>query len=202
MFASVSPVAERLGMSSDDSTSSSLLRRAIAREPDAWQRLLTYIRRWCATGAPGGNPGPRRTGCVAGGLRSSLSSLAKFRADRPGTTYRAWMRGIARHKLHDYLQRRGEPAPAAPMPRSGSSRSPHRRMSSSSPRSGRCCCRISACLEPGPASVRGSDLAGVLAGGRRDHSPARSPRRWGSPPTPSARPSHACSDASRRRWAS
>ena len=38
------------------------------------------------------------------------SSLAKFRADRPGTTFRAWMRGIARHKLLHHVRDRGEPA--------------------------------------------------------------------------------------------
>lgn len=38
------------------------------------------------------------------------SSLAKFDADRPGTTFRAWMRAIAHHKLIHHVRRRGEPA--------------------------------------------------------------------------------------------
>ena len=40
----------------------------------------------------------------------SAVMLMVGRADRPDTTFRAWMRGIARHKLHDYLKHRGEPA--------------------------------------------------------------------------------------------
>jgi RNA polymerase sigma-70 factor (ECF subfamily) len=31
------------------------------------------------------------------------TSLPKFRADHPGTTFRAWMRGIARNKLSNHL---------------------------------------------------------------------------------------------------
>ena len=38
------------------------------------------------------------------------SSLATFQSDRAGTTFRAWMRGIARHKLWHHARRLSEPA--------------------------------------------------------------------------------------------
>ena len=97
-------------MKSNDSTSSSLLRRAIAREPDAWERIVTVysplVRHWC-----------RQAGVQAHDIQdvsqevfaTVSSNLGRFQSDRPGTTFRAWMRGIARHKLQHYFQDRGEP---------------------------------------------------------------------------------------------
>ena len=98
-------------MSDNDPTSTSLLRRAVAREPDAWERIVTIyaplVRHWC-----------RQAGVLDHDIQdvsqdvfaAVSASLATFRADRAGTTFRAWMRGIARHKLLHYFQDRGEPA--------------------------------------------------------------------------------------------
>jgi RNA polymerase sigma-70 factor (ECF subfamily) len=98
-------------MSAGDPTSWSLLRRAVAREPGAWERLLTLysplVRHWCRQAKIPDHDVPD----VAQEVFAAVSAnLAKFRADRPGTSFRAWMRGIARHKLQHYLDRRGEPA--------------------------------------------------------------------------------------------
>jgi RNA polymerase sigma-70 factor, ECF subfamily len=38
------------------------------------------------------------------------SNLETFRADRPDTTFRAWMRGIARHKLQHFFHDCGQAA--------------------------------------------------------------------------------------------
>jgi RNA polymerase sigma-70 factor, ECF subfamily len=98
-------------MSDNDPTSTSLLRRALAREPDAWERIVTIyaplVRHWC-----------RQAGVsdhdiqdVSQDVFAAVSaSLATFRADRAGATFRAWMRGIARHKLLHHFQNRGQPA--------------------------------------------------------------------------------------------
>lgn len=98
-------------MSDHDPTSTSLLRRAVAREPDAWERIVTIyaplVRHWC-----------RQAGIsdhdiqdVSQDVFAAVSaSLAAYRADRPGATFRAWMRGIARHKLLHHFHDRGEPA--------------------------------------------------------------------------------------------
>jgi len=98
-------------MNANDPTSSSLLRRAVAREPEAWERIVTLysplVRHWC-----------RQAGVsdhdiqdVSQEVFAAVSSnLGRFQSDRPGTTFRAWMRGIARHKLQHYFQDRVEPA--------------------------------------------------------------------------------------------
>jgi RNA polymerase sigma-70 factor (ECF subfamily) len=102
---------ERVAMSAGDPTSSSLLRCALAREPGAWERLVALyspvVSHWCRqAGIP-----DHDIQDVAQEVFAAVSmNLAKFRADRPGTTFRAWMRGIARHKLRHYLDDRGEPA--------------------------------------------------------------------------------------------
>jgi hypothetical protein len=44
-------LAENVALNAADSTSSSLLRRALAREPDAWERLVSLysplVHHWC-----------------------------------------------------------------------------------------------------------------------------------------------------------
>src|SRR4051794_34873254 len=102
---------ERISMNANDPTSTSLLRRAVAREPDAWERIVTIysplVRHWCRQA---GIPDHDIQDVAQDVFAAVSASLATFRADRPGTTFRAWMRGIARHKLQHYFQDRGEPA--------------------------------------------------------------------------------------------
>ncbi len=43
-------------------------------------------------------------------LAAISSSLGQFRPDQPGTSFRGWMRGIARHKLVDYSRLREQRA--------------------------------------------------------------------------------------------
>ena len=98
-------------MSQDGSTSTSLLQHALAREPDAWARLVTLysplVRHWCRQAGVGDQDIPDVSQEVFAAVSSSLGT---FRADRPGTTFRAWMRGVARHKLQEQIRHRGEPA--------------------------------------------------------------------------------------------
>jgi RNA polymerase sigma-70 factor, ECF subfamily len=94
-----------------DLTSSSLLCRAVAREPDAWQRLIALysplVHHWCRQS---GVPRYEIPDVSQEVFAAVASSLPTFRADRPGTTFRAWMRGIARHKLWHRARQRYEPA--------------------------------------------------------------------------------------------
>jgi RNA polymerase sigma-70 factor, ECF subfamily len=96
-------------LNSGDPTSSSLLRRAAAHEPAAWQRLVTLyaplVRHWCWQSGIPEHEIPDLSQEVFAVVASSLS---KFQADRPGTRFRAWLRGIARHKLQEHARRRGE----------------------------------------------------------------------------------------------
>jgi RNA polymerase sigma-70 factor, ECF subfamily len=98
-------------MNRDGSTSTSLLQRALAREPDAWERLVTLysplVRHWCRQAGVA----HQDIGDVSQDVFAAVSSsLGSFRADRPGTTFRAWMRGVARNKLLEHVRHRGEPA--------------------------------------------------------------------------------------------
>ena len=98
-------------MSANDPTSTSLLHRAVAREADAWDRIVTLysplVRHWCHQAGIPDHDVPDVSQEVFAVVSSNLET---FRADRAGTTFRAWMRGIAQHKLQHYFQDRGEPA--------------------------------------------------------------------------------------------
>jgi RNA polymerase sigma-70 factor, ECF subfamily len=102
---------EQISMSANDPTSTSLLRRAVACESDAWERIVAIysplVRHWCRQA---GIPDQDIQDVSQEVFAAISSNLGKFQADRPDTTFRAWMRGIARHKLQHYFQDRGEPA--------------------------------------------------------------------------------------------
>ena len=98
-------------MNPADPTSSSLLRRALAREPEAWERLVSLysplVHHWCRQAGIAEHEVADVTQEV---FAAVASSLGQFRPDQPGTTFRGWMRGITRHKLLDHARDRGEPA--------------------------------------------------------------------------------------------
>lgn len=98
-------------MSPGDPTSISLLRRAADRDPEAWRRLVVLysplIQHWCRQA---GIPQHEIADVSQEVFAVLASSLSRFRPDQPGTSFRAWMRGIARHKLQHHVRRRGSPA--------------------------------------------------------------------------------------------
>ena len=98
-------------MNPADPTSSSLLRRAIAREPDAWERLVTLysplVHHWCRQWGIAQHEVADVTQEV---FAAVASSLGQFRPNQPGSTFRSWMRGITRHKLMNHARGRGEAA--------------------------------------------------------------------------------------------
>jgi RNA polymerase sigma-70 factor (ECF subfamily) len=100
--------------SSSTSTHRSLLQRARARDPAAWERMLALY-------------GPLVLGwCRGWGLREEdaadvfqevfqavAAHLAGFHRDRPGDTFRGWLRTITRNKVTDHhRQQQREPAAA------------------------------------------------------------------------------------------
>ena len=152
-------------------TSLTLLDRARANEADAWARLvLLYaplVRHWCLAG---GLQPTDVDDVVQEVCRVAFSGLAGFRRDRPGDTFRGWLRTITRTALALHyrklarvpvagggsaafarLQEVADPAPDLPDDDpSDEVRGLHRRA-----------------LEHGPRRVRGSHLADVLAHRRR-----------------------------------
>jgi RNA polymerase sigma-70 factor (ECF subfamily) len=95
-----------LGSLASGPTSSSLLERVRAREPEAWQRLVDLygplVYRWC-----------RQSGLQAADaadvaqevFRIVASKLGEFHHDRPGDRFRAWLQAITRNKLREHFRR-------------------------------------------------------------------------------------------------
>lgn len=94
-------------------TSLSLLARARANDQDAWERLTSLYRPlvalWC-----------RRDRCPAEEVEDvvqevfagAAAGLAAFRRDRPGDSFRGWLRGITRNQVQLYFRRnQGRPRP-------------------------------------------------------------------------------------------
>lgn len=88
-------------------TSLTLLDRARANEADAWARLVTLytplVRHWCLAG---GLQPTDVDDVVQDVCRAALSGLANFRRDRPGDTFRGWLRSITRTALALHFRRR------------------------------------------------------------------------------------------------
>jgi RNA polymerase sigma-70 factor (ECF subfamily) len=93
--------------SPDRPTSLSLLERARRQDGEAWRRLLylytplvtAWCARWHVRGQDAEDVGQDVFQAVAAGLDT-------FRRDRPGDTFRGWLRGITRNKLLDHLRGR------------------------------------------------------------------------------------------------
>ncbi len=98
-------------MNFDDPSTCLLLRHAAADEPDAWTRMLALysplVRFWCRRASV---PDHAIQDVLQEVFVAVYSNLKKFQVDPRGTTLRAWMRGITRHKIQHYFHDRGESA--------------------------------------------------------------------------------------------
>lgn len=99
-------------MNRNDPTSPSLLLRVRANDEEAWRRVVSlysplvahWFVRWKAR--------PEDVPDLMQEVFAAVSAgLATYRPERPGATFRGWLRAIARNKLHD-LARRQQPATA------------------------------------------------------------------------------------------
>lgn len=88
------------------STSSSLLRRALARDADAWCRLSAIyaplVYRWARQGHLQSQDA---ADVVQEVFRNVASHLADFHRDRPGDSFRGWLFSITRNKVRDHYRR-------------------------------------------------------------------------------------------------
>lgn len=95
----------------EKSTSLSLLERVRGQDQEAWQRLIhlygPLVARWCSLRCVR----PQDAEDVQQEVFQAVAtSLHKFRLDRPGDTFRGWLRGITKNKLLDHHRRRhGQP---------------------------------------------------------------------------------------------
>jgi RNA polymerase sigma-70 factor (ECF subfamily) len=91
----------------------SLLERIRANEPAAWQRLVALYQRlvqfWCSRGGLGGADAED---VVQEVFAAAAAGLAGFRRDRPGDTFRGWLRGITRNHVLLHFRRNARQTPA------------------------------------------------------------------------------------------
>jgi RNA polymerase sigma-70 factor (ECF subfamily) len=87
-------------------TSLTLLERLLDNDPEAWRtmvRLYTpLLCHWCARG---GVRGADAEDVVQEVFHAAASSLDRFRRERPGDSFRAWLRGITRNMLLVHFRR-------------------------------------------------------------------------------------------------
>src|SRR5262249_4860642 len=88
-------------------TSLTLLQRAQAHQPAAWERLVDLyaplVLHWGPRAGPGG---AAARGRLPERLRAGAAPLAESPRDRPGDTFRGWLRTITRNKVLDHFRRR------------------------------------------------------------------------------------------------
>jgi RNA polymerase sigma-70 factor (ECF subfamily) len=97
-----------------EATSTSLLQRARAQDPEAWRRLVKLygplVFRWCRLSQIQPSDAADVVQEVFG---SVMSTLDRFRRDRPGDSFRGWLWVVTRNKIRDHVRRRGSGPRAA-----------------------------------------------------------------------------------------
>lgn len=104
------------GSSADalSSTSSELLRQARADDQDAWSRLVEqYSRRMYRWTRQAGLQAADAANVVQDSLEAVARKLTDFHRDRPGDTFRGWLRRIVDNKIKDHYRRLGRMADQA-----------------------------------------------------------------------------------------
>ena len=100
--------------SPDGSTSRSLVAGLRQSQADAWERLVTLyapmIVVWCRQGQVSEQDIPDVYQDV---LRTVSQSIGRFRHDRPGDTFRGWLRRITQTRVVDHFRRRQREPQAA-----------------------------------------------------------------------------------------
>ena len=89
------------------SISSTLLERVRARRPESWQRLVDLygpvVYRWCRQLGVSTSDAPDVVQQV---FAAVIVDVGRFRRDRPGDSFGAWLRTITRHRVCDHFRLR------------------------------------------------------------------------------------------------
>ena len=95
-------------------TSTDLLRQAKANSQTAWQQLVTRysrrIYRWCRCSGLQPSDAADVTQEV---LHAVARKLGDFHRDRPGDTFRGWLRRITNNKVNDHYRKQNKTADKA-----------------------------------------------------------------------------------------
>jgi len=94
-------------------TSLSLLQRARSNDQQSWNRMTTLYRPLVAFWCRQANcPDAEVEDVIQEIFAAVAAGLAGFRHDRPGDTFRGWLRGITRNQVLMYFRRnQGRPQP-------------------------------------------------------------------------------------------
>jgi RNA polymerase sigma-70 factor (ECF subfamily) len=94
------------GGDAPESTSTSLLHRVKAREPEAWRRLAELygplVYGWCRRS---GLQSEDAADVVQEVFCTVMARVAEFRRVKEGSGFRSWLRAITRNKIGDHLRR-------------------------------------------------------------------------------------------------
>ncbi len=97
-------------MNAGEKTSLTLLRRAALGETSAWLRLVTIysplVYEWCRQAGLGEDEFDDVARKVFAAVASGLKTV---HLDQPRTSFRDWLRGITRQKLHERGERSSDP---------------------------------------------------------------------------------------------
>jgi RNA polymerase sigma-70 factor (ECF subfamily) len=94
-------------------TSRSLLDRARADDPTAWERLVALYAPLVLAWARRGGLRDQDAADVCQEVFGAVAAhLGRFRKERPGDTFRGWLRRITRSKVADHFRRQGRDAAA------------------------------------------------------------------------------------------
>jgi RNA polymerase sigma-70 factor (ECF subfamily) len=92
-----------------DATSLTLLERAKSRDVVAWHRLVELytplVFSWCRRAGLAPKDGQD---VIQEIFAAVAANLDRFHRDRPGDTFRGWVRVIARNQIHQYFRRQAE----------------------------------------------------------------------------------------------
>jgi RNA polymerase sigma-70 factor (ECF subfamily) len=90
-------------------TSTTLIRRAQADDDDAWVRLVNLysrrVYRWCRRA---GLQPADASNVVQDVFRSVARKLKDFHHEKPGDTFRGWIRRITQNKINDHFRGEGK----------------------------------------------------------------------------------------------
>ncbi len=105
------PIATNRDEHESTSTSRSLLQRVRGKDPEAWNRLIALysplVWQWCRKMDL---PAQDTADIFQDVFQAVAVHLRQFRSERPGDTFRGWLRTITRNKVHDHFRsRRHEP---------------------------------------------------------------------------------------------
>lgn len=98
----------------ESTTSQTLLERLRGNERDAWQAMVKLytplVYHWCGRG---GVTGADAEDVLQEVFQAAATSLANFRRERPGDSFRGWLRGITKNRILMHFRRRGRQPVAA-----------------------------------------------------------------------------------------